>query len=332
VDASSFLSLPTGIVRPRVSGTVGNATVNAKRLSSSNDPRAVAMRSYVASASAWRVCELTFASANSAKEKMLFILKTTTLIEDDDTHRRRERVSMPEVRRKLFIETPTTATTATGVVDEVGYSSVARGMAVKDDAATVDVAGQRGTTTLERTMSSGASTNGRGDENSGDEGGGGSPMLSPIVGANEGEDGRKRREEDAPPTPESPNLRPAAGDAGSGMYEASFRFDDDDDNDVSRSSDAVSFESANVSMAVNTTRGSEFHSMYRTADLDEFSDDEFSASSKRRRPRLFGVFRAVKPLLAFVAGFITVSLVVGEVHKRREREDESKEDGRTVGR
>jgi hypothetical protein len=36
--------------------------------------------------------------------------------------------------------------------------------------------------------------------------------------------------------------------------------------------------------------------------------------------------------LAFVAGFITVSLVVGEVHKRREREDESKEDGRTVGR
>lgn len=215
----------------------------------------------------------------------------------------------------------------------------ARGVVVKDDAATVEDGRHRASSSLERTMSSGT----KGGEGVGKSSGGdgdvacddGSPMLSPILGASGGEDGRARREErDASTTPESPNLRPAAGDAGSGMYDASFRFDDDDDDDnnVSRSSDAVSFESANVSMAVNTTRGSEFHSMYRTADLDEFSDDEFSASSKRRRPRLFG---AVKPLLAFVAGFITVSLVVGEAQKRREREvndGNNKEDGRTSGR
>jgi hypothetical protein len=217
---------------------------------------------------------------------------------------------------------------------------------VKDDAATVEDGRRRGAASLERTMSSSSGT--KGGEGVGKSSGGdgdvacdgGSPMLSPILGASGGEDGRARREErDASTTPESPNLRPAAGDAGSGMYDASFRFDDDDDDDeddddnhVSRSSDAVSFESANVSMAVNTTRGSEFHSMYRTADLDEFSDDEFSASSKRRRPRLFG---AVKPLLAFVAGFITVSLVVGEAQKRREREandGNNKEDGKTSGR
>ena len=252
---------------------------------------------------------------------------------------------MSEVRRKLFVETPTMTT---GGDDAVRGRGSARGMAVKGDAATVEDGQRRSTVSpLERTMSSGASTNGgrgRIENGSGGDGDGecdgGSPMLSPIVGANGGEDGRARREEEASTTtPESPNLRPAAGDAGSGMYDASFRFDDDDDDDdddynVSRSSDAVSFESANVSMAVNTTRGSEFHSMYRTADLDEFSDDEFSASSKRRKPRLFGVVRAVKPLLAFVAGFITVSLVVGEAQKRREREDDgnNKEDGKTSGR
>ena len=234
---------------------------------------------------------------------------------------------------------------ATGGDDAVRGRRSARGMAVKGDAATVEDGQRRSTVSpLERTMSSGASTNGgrgRIENGSGGDGDGecdgGSPMLSPIVGANGGEDGRARREEEASTTPESPNLRPAAGDAGSGMYDASFRFDDDDDDEdddnVSRSSDAVSFESANVSMAVNTTRGSEFHSMYRTADLDEFSDDEFSASSKRRRrPRLFG---AVKPLLAFVAGFITVSLVVGEAQKRegaREDDGSDKEDGRTSGR
>lgn len=248
---------------------------------------------------------------------------------------------MSEVRRKLFVETPTIAT---GGDADAGRHS-ARGVVGKDDAATVEDGQRRGTASLERTMSSGgASTKhgggGEGIKNGSGDGAcdGGSPMLSPILGANGGEDGRARREErDASTTPESPNLRPAAGDAGSGMYDASFRFDDDDDDEdddnVSRSSDAVSFESANVSMAVNTTRGSEFHSMYRTADLDEFSDDEFSASSKRRRrPRLFG---AVKPLLAFVAGFITVSLVVGEAQKRegaREDDGSDKEDGRTSGR
>jgi len=264
-----------------------------------------------------------------------------------DTHRRptdrsnspvRRAFSMSEVRRKLFVETPTMTT---GGDDAERGRHSARGMAVKGDAATVEDGQRRSAASpLKRTMSSGASTNGgrgRIENGSGGDGAcdGGSPMLSPIVGANGGEDGRARREEEASTTPESPNLRPAAGDAGSGMYDASFRFDDDDDDDnVSRSSDAVSFESANVSMAVNTTRGSEFHSMYRTADLDEFSDDEFSASSKRRKPRLFGVVRAVKPLLAFVAGFITVSLVVGEAQKRREREDDgnNKEDGKTSGR
>jgi hypothetical protein len=253
---------------------------------------------------------------------------------------------MSEVRRKLFVETPTSAMTGS---DADAGRHAARGVVVKDDAATVEDGRRRGTASLERTMSSGASTTTDGDARVGKSSGGdgdvacdgGSPMLSPILGASGGEDGRSRREErDASTTPESPNLRPAAGDTGSGMYDASFRFDDDedddeeddDDNNVSRSSDAVSFESANVSMAVNTTRGSEFHSMYRTADLDEFSDDEFSASSKRRRPRLFG---AVKPLLAFVAGFITVSLVVGEAQKRREREandGNNKEDGKTSGR
>ena len=249
---------------------------------------------------------------------------------------------MSEVRRKLFVETPTSAMTGS---DADAGRHAARGVVVKDDAATVEDGRRRGAASLERTMSSSSGT--KGGEGVGKSSGGdgdvacdgGSPMLSPILGASGGEDGRARREErDASTTPESPNLRPAAGDAGSGMYDASFRFDDDDDdeddddNNVSRSSDAVSFESANVSMAVNTTRGSEFHSMYRTADLDEFSDDEFSASSKRRRPRLFG---AVKPLLAFVAGFITVSLVVGEPQKRREREvndGNNKEDGRTSGR
>ena len=246
---------------------------------------------------------------------------------------------MSEVRRKLFVETPAMTT---GGDDADGGRRSAREVAVKGDAATVEDGQRRSAaSSLERTMSNGAATNGGEGIENGCGGGrdgecdGGSPMLSPIVGANGGEDGRARREEEASTTPESPNLRPAAGDAGSGMYDASFRFDDDDDDDdVSRSSDAVSFESANVSMAVNTTRGSEFHSMYRTADLDEFSDDEFSASSKRRKPKLFGVVRAVKPLLAFVAGFITVSLVVGEAQKRREREDDgnNKEDGETSGR
>ena len=135
----------------------------------------------------------------------------------------------------------------------------------------------------------------------------------------------------------SPNLRPAGaarrrdGDAegrdesggdGSGgvedlpMSASSFRFGDDTMD--AEDSSSTSFESAaNASMAVNTT----FHSVYRSAAMDDFSDDDFSASSKPRRGFTLGAL--VKPALAFVAGFIVVSLGAREVERRRREEETS---------
>ena len=116
-------------------------------------------------------------------------------------------------------------------------------------------------------------------------------------------------------TPASPPLRPA----GAGTSETSFRFDDaasdeSKENAGASDDDAMSFESADASMAVNMTRDSEnmtFQSAgYRSALLDFSSDDEFSASSKRRKFRIGALLR---PMLAFAAGFAVVAVIAIEV-------------------
>ena len=148
-----------------------------------------------------------------------------------------------------------------------------------------------------------------------------SEVLSPI--ARRAGAGAAEAAEAEETTPASPALRPA----GDGASETSFRFDDAASDDSKESAgasddDGTSFESADASMAVNMTRDSEnmtFQSAgYRSALLDFSSDDEFSASSKRRK---FGVGALLRPLLAFAAGFAVVAVIAIEVASSSEAKE-----------
>lgn len=114
----------------------------------------------------------------------------------------------------------------------------------------------------------------------------------------------------------SPEPRLARGDD---VSSASFRFTDDG-SDETDGEDAMSFESANFSMAVNMTMDTNnvtFHSVdARSKSLDAFYEDELAGSSRR-----FGLGAIARSLLAFAGGFAVVSLVAVEILARLEDSD-----------
>lgn len=102
---------------------------------------------------------------------------------------------------------------------------------------------------------------------------------------------------------------------------ASFRFTDDG-SDETDGEDAMSFESANFSMAVNMTMDTNnvtFHSVdARSKSLDAFYEDELAGSSRRGR---FGLGAIARSLLAFTGGFVVVALVAVGIVARLEDSD-----------